>query len=140
MTEDPIQGITVGGTASLEFSFTPEVVAQYANLIGDHAPVHFDAEFARGRGFADRIVHGMFIASLFSGLLGNELPGAHSVINQLTIKLHRAVVVGDTLRYLVTVAQVTPSVRAVMLKLEARSLQGDLVLSGSAVCSLPRRS
>ncbi len=139
LERDPMQNITVGMTAERDYVFTSERLVLFADLIGDHAPVHFDQDFARESGFSDRIVHGFFISAIFSSLLGNHLPGELSVINQVTVKLHRAVVIGDRLIYRVVVSQVSPATRAVVLELSASGPQGEVILSGKAICSLPLR-
>lgn len=138
MTSDPFEAVKPGQTAERVYAFTPERVAVFADMLNDHAPVHFDADYATARGFPGRIVHGFFLSAPFSGLLGEELPGPASVINQTSIKVHAPVAVGETLRYQVSVTQVTPAVRAVVLKLDARGADGKAVLSGSAICSFPR--
>ncbi len=140
MTPDPFEALALGQVAEREYVFTSERVGAFADMANDHAPVHFDAEFAKGRGFEGRIVHGFFLAAPFSGILGEQLPGPMSVINQVSIKVHHPVAVGNALRFQVAVAQVTPAVRAVSLKLVARDKDDRTMLSGSAICSFPRVS
>ena len=42
-------------------------------------------DFAIQLGFKDRVVHGFLISSIFSAILGNELPGKHSVIRNINL-------------------------------------------------------
>lgn len=130
----------LGASVEREYAFTPERLANFGDLTEDLSPVHFDSDFAREGGFPDRIVHGFFASAIFSGLLGSRLPGPHSVINQFTIKLHRPVVVGDTVVFKVSVTQISEATRAVVLKLAATGPDGETVISGSAICSIPRRA
>ena len=41
-----------------------EKVKEYAEVSGDHNPIHQDPSFAREEGFDGTIVHGMFVLSL----------------------------------------------------------------------------
>jgi enoyl-CoA hydratase len=130
----------VGQTAGREFEFTEERVKSFADLVGDHAPVHGDPAFAQRQGFEQRIVHGLFLGSIFSGLLGEELPGPRSVINTVSLKYHQPVAIGQTVRYEVSVKRVSEAVGAVVLELKARRPDGETCVSGSATCSLPTGS
>jgi acyl dehydratase len=47
---------------------TEEDIAAFANLSGDHNPVHTDDDFARATGFAGRIAHGPMGIGLAFGL------------------------------------------------------------------------
>lgn len=118
-------------------TFTAVMVEAFANLVDDHAPVHFDPSFAQERGFDNRIVHGFFAASMFSGMLGERLPGTYSVINALSLKVHRPIFVGETLIYTLSVEQISSAVNAVVLALVAVDDSGNRVLSGKATCSFP---
>ena len=113
-----LDDISVGQSARHEFTFSKDVVTRFGDLVDDHAPVHFDAVFAESQGFDGTIVHGYLLASLFSGLLGERLPGPNTVINALSLKYHQPVPVG-----------------AVLLKLTAAKSDGEIAVSGRTTCS-----
>ena len=73
----------VGDKASVTRAFTEQDVADYARVSGDHNPAHMDEEYAKTTMFKTRIVHGMLVGSLFSALLGTELPGVGSIYTGL---------------------------------------------------------
>ena len=129
-----------GAVVARRVTFTEAMVAGFAALVDDSAPVHVDAAFARASGFSGRIVHGFLLGSVFSGMLGQELPGPYSVINTVNLKMRRPVAQGETVDYEVRVEQVSEAVGAVVLTLLARNAAGETVLSGKATCSFPRRS
>lgn len=131
--------LSVGMAVSRTYRFTEDSVTAFSNLVDDKAPVHVDAEFARKQGFMGRIVHGLFVQSIISGMLGNELPGPRSVINSLTMKMHSPVLVGETVTYKLVVASVTPAVKAVALDFSG-TIGDRLVISGKALCSFPGAS
>ena len=43
-------------------------IVNFAGISGDFFDVHMDKEFARGKGFTDKIAHGLLILSLVDGL------------------------------------------------------------------------
>jgi acyl dehydratase len=47
---------------------TTDDIDRYAELTGEHHPVHMDDEFARAAGFPGRIAHGLFGLALIEGL------------------------------------------------------------------------
>ncbi|MCF4120951.1 MaoC family dehydratase [Antribacter sp. KLBMP9083] len=64
-------------------TITQEEVDRFADLTGDHNPVHLDAEFAAGTPFGGTIVHGYFTLSLVVPLMAEilEVTGVATGIN-----------------------------------------------------------
>jgi 3-hydroxybutyryl-CoA dehydratase len=116
--------------------FTEEMVAAFAALTGDRAPVHVDHASAIEMGFKGRIVHGFLVSAMYSEILGCHLPGPNSVIQKVNIDLIAPVFIGDTIDFRAVVTRVTESVRAVSLSLSATNSSGTLVNRGTAVCIL----
>ena len=130
-------GVREGDKVERAFAFTPETIGAFSDLVGDKAPVHFDEGFAKSQGFDGRIVHGFLVGSIFSGMLGEELPGPRSVINSLSLKFHRPIYVGETVNYEVAVCQVSPAARAFVLTLKVTNAKGEQNVSGQSICSFP---
>ena len=51
-----------------EVVVTKEMIRAYADLTGDHTPVHVDEEFAKASHFGGIVAHGLFGLSLADGL------------------------------------------------------------------------
>jgi acyl dehydratase len=51
-----------------EVTVTKEMIRAYADLTGDHTPVHVDEEFAKASHFGGIVAHGLFGLSLADGL------------------------------------------------------------------------
>ena len=123
---------------SKNFTFSEELVLTFAALVDDFAPVHVEEDFALDQGFDGRIVHGLFVTSIFSGILGSQIPGPKSVINSLNVKMHNPVLLEDEIFYNVVVSALTPAVKAVVLNLKAENPRsGSTILSGKSICSFP---
>ncbi len=69
----------VGQFVELVRVFTYDEVCMFAEISGDVNPVHINKEFASSTQFGKPIVHGLFVSSVFSALIANELPGPGSI-------------------------------------------------------------
>ena len=67
--------IPVGAKFSHNFSFSQDDVIAFANLTGDHNPIHLDANYAATTKFKIPIIHGHLSSSVFTKFLGMEKPG-----------------------------------------------------------------
>ena len=50
--------------------FNEKDVIEFAKLTGDNNRIHTDLEYAKNSIFGNTVVHGMFVASLFSKVFG----------------------------------------------------------------------
>lgn len=136
MRELKLSDLKIGTSLNRSYRFDEERVAAFAHLVGDFAPVHFDVEFAIKQGFGGRIVHGLFVQSIVSGLLGNEIPGPRTVINSLSMKMHHPVLIGEEVDYQIEITAITPAVSAVSLSFSGY-VGSKTVISGKVICSFP---
>ncbi len=61
--------VSVGDSGTTpEVTVTKEMIKAYADLSGDHTPVHVDDEFAKASHFGGIVAHGLFGLSLADGL------------------------------------------------------------------------
>lgn len=126
-----IDEIEEGQSASYERTVTEDDIARFAELSGDDNPVHLDEEFARGTLFKGRIAHGMLSAAFISTALGTRLPGPGCVYLSQTLNFKAPVKVGDTVVARVTVREIDPVKRRVLL--DTLCLVDDkVVLEGEA--------
>lgn len=113
-------------------------VVGFARVSGDENPIHLCDVYASQTRFGQRIAHGLYTASLISAVLGTRLPGPGAVYRSQTLNFHAPVKIGDVVTVIVEVAELIPEGRKVRLKCEAL-VDGQLVLDGEAVVSVPRR-
>ncbi len=125
--------IKIGDTASLSRTITDEDIRAFAELTGDHNPVHLDDSFAKGTRFGRRIAHGMLSASLISALLANELPGDGTVYLSQTLKFVAPVYPGDTVTARVTVTNVRADKPILTLETVCLNQNGETLIKGEAV-------
>ena len=61
--------ISVDMGATYEKQITHDDVQAFADISGDHNPIHLDDEFAKDSIFGERVAHGMLTASHISAAL-----------------------------------------------------------------------
>ena len=59
---------------------TKEDIENFSKLSGDTNPLHLDEKFAKSANFDGRIVHGAFLNSLVSSVIGTILPGPGTLV------------------------------------------------------------
>lgn len=131
-----IDEITPGMSASTSHVVTDEDIRKFAEVSGDHNPVHLDEVYAGESRYGRRIAHGLFGASFFSGLFGTKLPGRGCVYAAQNLKFRRPVFIGDTLVATVTVISVDPPRKRVMFSTVC-TVAGKEVIIGDAEIFIP---
>ncbi len=123
---------TIGTRATRTRKITEADLLSFADLSGDHNPVHMDAEYAAHSPFGERIVHGLLTGALVSAILGNDLPGPGSIYLGQTLKFLAPVHIDDTVTASVEVVSTREDKRLVILRTDCTNQQGALVLTGEA--------
>lgn len=112
-------------------------VDAFADVTGDHNPVHVDEAFAKETRFGRRIAHGMLTASLISSVLANKLPGEGSVYLGQTLQFVAPVFPGDAITARVTVKEVREDKPIVKLETICVNQRGETVIRGEATILVP---
>lgn len=79
-------GIKVGSIISFKHVFPQKDVDIFSSICGDDNPIHINQEFASATTFKGTIVHGIFVASLFSTAFGRGIHGAIYVSQSLDFR------------------------------------------------------
>ncbi|MDX6711679.1 MAG: 3-hydroxybutyryl-CoA dehydratase [Blastocatellia bacterium] len=125
--------IAPGDTAQLSTTITDRDIQAFAELTGDHNPVHLDDAFASRTRFKRRIAHGMLVASQLSKVIANDLPGQGSVYLSQTLKFVAPVYPGDTVTARVTVLSVREDKPIITLETVCVNQDGQEVITGEAI-------
>jgi len=131
------EDLGLGMRESLRKTVESEDVVGFAELTGDHNPIHLSDHFARKTRFGERIVHGLYTASLISAVIGMRLPGPGSVYVSQTLNFRGPVKIGDVIEVNVEVVELVETGRRVRLKCECL-VDGKVVLDGEGVLIVPR--
>ncbi len=141
MTHAPFQtfyfeDLAIGMRETYTKTVQNEDVIGFAELSGDHNPIHLSDHFARKTRFGERIVHGLYTASLISAVVGMRLPGPGAVYISQTLHFHGPVKIGDVVIVAVEVVDLVEKGRRARLKCEC-TVGDKLVLDGEALLSVP---
>lgn len=131
-----IDDISVGMTESFSKSVSEADIVAFADVSGDHNPVHMDQAYAETTMFKGRIAHGMMSAAFISTVLGTKLPGAGCIYLSQSLKFRAPVRIGDTVEAKVEVTAIDKERRRVTFS--TRCTVGDVVVvDGEAQLMVP---
>lgn len=125
--------IRVGDTAEFSKTIADEDVRVFADLTGDHNPVHLDDQYASSTRFGRRVAHGMLTASLISSVLANKLPGEGTVYLSQSLKFVAPVYLDDTVTTRVTVTGIREDKPIATLETVCLNQRGETLVKGEAV-------
>ena len=132
------EDLSVGMTASHSKTVTQADIVAFAEISGDHNPLHLDEEFAADTIFKEPIAHGLLSASLISAVFGMQLPGPGSIYVTQTLNFKGPVRIGDEVEARVECQELIEAKRRAVFFCEC--FVGDrAVLVGEAVLLVPAR-
>jgi len=125
------EDLAVGMRETTRNEVTKEKVAAFAEISGDHNPIHLDDAYAATTTFGACIAHGVFTASFVSAIIATRLPGPGSIYISQTLSFRAPVMVGATVETTIEVLELIERGRRVKLKCECR-VDDKVVLTGEA--------
>ena len=111
-------------------------VVAFAGLSGDYNPLHTNEEFAKTTPYGKRIVHGMLVVSIATGLADRQgfIDGTALAFRELSWKFSLPVFIGDTIHMVAEVVELKPMPRLggglVILKASMLNQNGKTVQKG----------
>ncbi len=130
-----LEELSVGMSAEFAKTITEADILLFGAATGDNQAVHFDEEYASKTLFKGRIAHGILSAGVISAAIGNRLPGPGTVYVAQTLKFKAPVRAGDTVRAKVTIKEIFPEKKRVVLDTVA-SVKGRTVIEGEATVTV----
>ena len=124
--------VAVGDKYTTTREVTAELIRDFADLSGDHNPIHLDEEFARSTRFGRRIAHGMLSGAFISAVLGNEFDARKIVYLGQTMRFTAPTFIGDVITTTATITDIRKDKNIVTLTTECRKQTGELTLTGEA--------
>ena len=122
----------IGDSASLSKTISEADVQAFADVTGDHNPIHLDEQFAKHSRFGRRIAHGMLGASLISSAIANELPGEGSIYLSQTLRFISPVYLGDTITAHITITAIREDKPIITLETICENQNHEAVIKGEA--------
>lgn len=131
-----IEELSIGQSAETTKTITQRDIELFAEVSGDHNPVHLDAEFAANTAFKGIIAHGMLSASFISAILGTTMPGKGTIYMGQNLKFLAPVRPGDVVRTVCTVKEIVAEKRRVICTTNCY-VGETLVVEGEATLLVP---
>jgi len=125
--------LEIGKSATFTKKITESDINTFAEISGDHNPIHVDEEAAKKSVFGRRIAHGMLSASFISAVLGMYLPGEGTIYLGQNLKFLKPVDIGDEITAKVTVAEVVNADKGIYkLSTQCFNQKDEMVIDGEA--------
>jgi enoyl-CoA hydratase len=125
--------LKIGDKATLSKAFSESEVEYFAKISLDDNPIHLNQEYAESTVFGQRIVHGILVASLLSGLMGGKFPGHGTVYLGQSLNFKAPVYIGEEIEASVEVVKIREDKPIITLKTQCIKSDGTIALEGEAV-------
>lgn len=122
--------LSVGMKESFQVTLTQEMQDLFLQITGDENPLHRSAEYAKNKGYEDRVVYGLLTSSFLSTLAGMYLPGERSLIHSVETKYQKPVYIGDTLTIEGEIEEKNDTYELIRIKILIRNQKGEKVVKG----------
>jgi 3-hydroxybutyryl-CoA dehydratase len=134
-----IEDLAIGMSATFAKTLTAADIVLFAGTSGDNNALHINEEFAQTTRFKGRIAHGMLTASVISAAIAGRLPGPGTIYVSQNLRFKAPVYPGDTVHATVTVTELIPQKRRVVLSTVC-TVGGKVVIDGDALVMPTSRS
>lgn len=94
--------LILGEKKEMKKLMTQDDLINFAKLTGDYNRMHMDKEFSSKQWFSKPVVHGVFVASFISTIMGMELPGSGTILMKEELEFLKPAFVGDVITTEVT--------------------------------------
>ena len=132
-----VDQLSLGQSASRSHVVTDADLRAFADVSGDHNPVHLDEAFAATTPFKGRIAHGMLSGAYISALIAGDLPGSGTIYLSQAMTFRRPVRIGDEVTTTATVTAIDADKGRVTLSTVC-TVGGKPVVEGEAVVMPPK--
>jgi len=129
-----MDNLSVGQKATRSITLTAEHVKAYAEMTGDHNPLHFDEDFASKTKFQKLVVQGGLTTGLLHALVAMDMPGSGTVFLSQNWKFTAPVFIGDTITAEAEILSIHATKPVTQLKVAIKRQAGETVLEGEAWC------
>jgi len=116
MNEYKFSDIEIGLEESFEVKVDISKMDKFLDISNDINPLHVDSNYAKKKGFPDRVVHGLLTSSFYSTLVGVHLPGKYCILQGVDIQFSKPVYIGDTLKISGKVSYINEAYKQIEIK------------------------
>jgi phosphate acetyltransferase len=137
ITNKTYDEVNIGDSASMTRTLTKQDIQLFAVVTGDMNPAHLDEAYAKTDIFHQIVGHGMWTGSMFSVLLGMQLPGPGTIYLNQTLKFLKPVHLGDTVTASVKATAKDDKHKRITFETLCINQKGEHVVEGEALALAP---
>ena len=112
------------------FVVSDHIYSGFISMFRDKNPLHTEEEFAKERGFEDKVMHGNILNGFISYFIGECLPMKNVIIHTQSIQFKNPVYLNDTVFFEGVVTNIFESVNAIEFKFSFKNKQLKEVAKG----------
>lgn len=112
------------------FTVTEGVYLSFQQCSGDYNPLHTNENFAKSKGFPQRVMYGNILNAFLSCFIGEKLPTKEVIIQSQEISYKHPVYLNDVLRFEAVISGVFESVRTIEFRYKFKNADDMVVAKG----------
>jgi len=116
MNEYKFSDIEIGLEESFEVKIDTSMMDKFLDISNDINPLHVDSNYAKKKGFPNRVVYGLLTSSFYSTLVGVYLPGKYCILQGIDIQFSKPVYIGDALKISGKVSYINEAYKQIEIK------------------------
>jgi 3-hydroxybutyryl-CoA dehydratase len=132
------EDLSIGMEARMTRLVTARAVSEFAEISGDHNPVHLDETYASNTPFKKCIAHGMLGAAFISTVFGTMLPGPGAIYVSQTLNFKAPVYHGDEVETVVRLVNLIEGKKRAQFSCSC-FVGARTVIEGDAIIMVPSR-
>lgn len=113
-----------------QFILTPDVYLHFQMCSNDRNPLHTDEEFARSKGFSEKVMYGNILNAFVSYFIGECLPIKNVIIHMQEIAFKNPVFMNEKLDFEAYVSGIFESVNTIEFKYKFIKPDGKIAAKG----------
>ena len=122
--------LPVGLERTVSMRVTIDDVAAFAQLSGDHSPIHVDDRAAKAQGLPGIVAHGALLAARVSALIGMQLPGRRGILKGFELQFRNPLVPPADIRIHAVITSRSEAVRQLRIQITISDAAGVELASG----------
>ena len=119
-----------GDKINQEFVVDETVYNGFISVFKDRNPLHINEQYAKLKGFKDKVMQGNILNGFISYFIGECLPVKDVIIHSQQIQFSKPVYLNDRLNFEAEVIEVVESVKVVKFKFAFKNAEGIKVAKG----------
>ena len=129
-----LRTLRIGDSAELKKKFTSEDIERFAVLTMDDNGIHTSEELSARGIFRRPVIHGVFVGSLISSVMGTQLPGHGTILQEMDCKYTNPVYPGDEVTAKVVLTDVDEQEKYYTATLKGTCVNQDGIPVAEATC------